>query len=315
MTSKFRIGSRPSALALAQAESVRSGLAAILRGLDSEIIPIRTSGDRMTSAALAQVGGKGLFVKELEQALAERRIDIAVHSMKDLPAKLPPGFRIATVPAREDVRDVLLTRAPGGLDALPRSARVGTSSARRKFAAMRLRGDLVIVPLRGNVDTRLTRLASGEQDAIIVALAGLKRLGRLAGLELEPLDPGQFVPAGGQGALAVEALDSAPLAGSPELERALADFNDSRAFAETAAERAFLAGIGASCVSPVGVYAVLEAGTLSVRARLFSIDGSNELADSIRERCDSSHASASEVGSTLARRMLDRGGAGLIGPQ
>ncbi len=317
MTGKLRIGSRPSALALAQAEIVRSGLASILRGLDSEIIPIRTSGDRMTSASLAQVGGKGLFVKELEQALAERRIDIAVHSMKDLPATLPPGFRIAAVPAREDVRDVLVTRVPGGVGALRRSARVGTSSARRKFAAMRLRGDLVIVPLRGNVDTRLARLASGEQDAIIVALAGLKRLGRLAGLELEPLDPGEFVPAGGQGALAIEAvaLDSPPLAGSRELERALADLNDSRAFAETAAERAFLAGIGASCVTPVGVHAVLEAGMLSIRARLFSIDGSQELADSIRERCDSAPASASEVGSTLARRILDRGGAAMIGPE
>ncbi len=299
---------------------VRSRLAALLPGLDFEIVPIKTSGDRMTSASLANAGGKGLFIKELEQALAHRQIDIAVHSMKDLPAKLAPGFRIAAVPEREDPRDALLTRAAGGLDALPRSARVGTSSPRRKFEAMRLRPDLIVSPLRGNVDTRLERLASGALDAIILAIAGLKRLGRLDGenqldgLNQHALDEREFVPAGGQGALAIEALalESAPVAGSRDVERALTDFNDARASAETAAERAFLAAIDASCESPVVVHAVFEAGTLSVRARLFSIDGSTELADSINERCDSSLASASGVGARLARRMLDRGAAALL---
>ncbi len=319
MAFKLRIGSRPSTLALAQAAIVRSGLAALLSGLDSEIVPIKTSGDRMTSASLAAAGGKGLFIKELEQALAENRIDIAVHSMKDLPATLPPGFRIVAVPKREDPRDALVTRAAGGLDALPRSAHVGTSSARRKFEVIRLRPDLVVGPLRGNVDTRLARLAAGELDAIIVAIAGLKRLGKwlgpAGGLHLGALDESNFVPAGGQGALAIEAvaLGAAPVAGSRELERALAELNDAAASAETTAERAFLAGIGASCESPVGVHAVLEAGTLSVRGRLFSIDGSKELADSITERCDSTPASAAEAGARLARKMLDRGAAALIG--
>ncbi len=327
MPFRLRIGSRPSALALVQAGIVRSRLAALLPGLDFErdfeIVPIKTSGDRMTRASLANAGGKGLFIKELEQALAHRQIDIAVHSMKDLPAKLAPGFRIAAVPEREDPRDALVTRAAGGLDALPRSARVGTSSARRKFEAMRLRPDLIVSPLRGNVDTRLERLASGALDAIILAIAGLKRLGRLdgenqlGGLNHYALDEREFVPAGGQGALAIEAvalgLESAPVAGSREIERALADFNDARASAETAAERAFLAAIDASCESPVGVHAVFEAGVLSVRARLFSIDGSTELADSISERCDSSPASASGAGARLARLMLDRGAAALIG--
>jgi hydroxymethylbilane synthase len=315
MQLKLRIGSRPSALALAQAEIVRSRLAAFMPELGFEIVPIKTSGDRMTSASLANVGGKGLFIKELEQALADRQIDIAVHSMKDLPATLAPGFRIAAVPEREDPRDALVTRAAGGLDALPRSARVGTSSARRKFELLRLRPDLIVGPLRGNVDTRLERLAKGELDGVILAVAGPTRLGRLDELNLEALDASDFIPAGGQGALAIEAVavETGPVAGSRDVERPLADLNDARACAETAAERSFLAGIGASCDSPVGVHAVLEAGALSVRARLFSLDGSKELDDSISERCDSSAASAAAVGSRLARRMLDRGAAGLIG--
>jgi hydroxymethylbilane synthase len=313
MPVRLRIGSRPSALALAQAGIVRSALAALIPGLDPEIVRIKTTGDRMTSASLANVGGKGLFIKELEQALADRQIDIAVHSMKDLPATLAPGFRIAAVPEREDPRDALVTRAAGGLDALPRSARVGTSSARRKFEVMRLRPDFIVSPLRGNVDTRLERLAKGELDGVILAIAGLKRLSRLDGLNHHALDEREFVPAGGQGALAIEAVESTPVAGSHEIESALADLNDTRASAETAAERAFLAGIGASCESPVGVHAVLEAGALSVRARLFSIDGSKELADSISGRCDSSPVSAAAVGARLARRMLERGAAALIG--
>jgi hydroxymethylbilane synthase len=309
MPPELRIGSRPSPLALAQAAIVRARLAVIMPGLAAEIVPIQTSGDRMTSAALAEVGGKGLFIKELEQALAERRIEIAVHSMKDLPAILPAGFRIAAVPEREDPRDALVTRSVGGLSALVRGARVGTSSARRKFEILRLRPDLAISPLRGNVDTRLERLARGELDAIILAIAGLKRLARIDGLNLEALDPGEFIPAAGQGALAIETLADVP--GSPGLAHALADLNDPRAAAETAAERAFLAGIGASCVSPVGVHAGLEGATLNLRARLFSLDGARQLADSISQPFD--HASPMEVGAELARRMLDQGAAALIG--
>jgi len=292
---------------------VKSRLAAIVPGLECEIVPIKTSGDRMTSASLAQVGGKGLFIKELEQALSDRRVDIAVHSMKDLPASLPAGFRIAAVPEREDTHDALITRAPGGLKTLPTGARLGTSSSRRRFEALRIRPDLAISPLRGNVDTRLDRLARGELDAIVLAVAGLKRLGRIDGLNLERLDERDFVPAGGQGALAIEALSGGPAGGSREVEGALEQFNDARAMAETAAERAFLATIGASCVSPVGVRAALEDGMLGIRARLFSIDGSKELADFLQERLDPAVASASEAGARLGRRMLDRGAGELIG--
>ncbi len=314
MPPRIRIGSRPSRLAIAQAEIVRSALDSIAPGLIYELIPIRTSGDRMASASLAEAGGKGLFVKELEQALAERRIDIAVHSMKDLPAALQPGFRIAAVPRREDPRDVLVSRSPGGLGGLPRAARVGTSSARRKFQALRARPDLAVSPLRGNVDSRLERLERGELDAVVLAVAGLKRLGRVAALELEHLDERQFVPSGGQGALAVEAIADAPAGGSAELEAALANLNDPRASVEAAAERAFLSGIGASCVSPVGVLATFEDAALTIIARLFSVNGSRELSDSIKAQFDPSSAPAAEIGARLARRMLDRGAAALIGP-
>src|SRR6266849_3164612 len=207
MAPTLRIGSRPSALALAQANLVKARLVHAVQdlrieiNLRVEIVPISTSGDKMTSASLARVGGKGLFVRELEQALTDRRIDLAVHSMKDLPAILPAQFRIAAVPEREDPRDVLITRR-----------------------------------------------ASGDFEAIILAIAGLKRLGLSGGnLFYCLLDASTFIPSGGQGALAVEALADTTIGGSPELEHAFAALNDPRAFAEVTAERSFLATIGASC--------------------------------------------------------------------
>ncbi|HZO81666.1 MAG TPA: hydroxymethylbilane synthase [Candidatus Binataceae bacterium] len=334
----LRIGSRPSALALAQAALVRSELAALMPSVEIEIVPIRTSGDKLGSAALAQVGGKGLFVKELEQALAERRIDLAVHSMKDLPAVAAPGMEIAAVPERADARDALLMRAAGGgahqqpapgipaADAMPaaqalaplaRGARLGTSSPRRRFEALRIRADLDVGALRGNVDTRLGRLVAGDFDAIILAMAGLARLARArpAGVTLFPLDERDFVPAGGQGALAVEARAGEPLGGSAELAAALARLDDARARREVSAERGFLAALGASCVSPVGVRARLDNGVLNVRALVFSVDGARHLADELSEAraADASPARAAEAGARLARRMLERGGRELLG--
>ncbi|MFZ0887135.1 MAG: hydroxymethylbilane synthase, partial [Candidatus Binataceae bacterium] len=192
MATRFRIGTRPSRLARVQAELVRKQLEAVLPGLQVELVPITTSGDRNRSPSLAQAGGKGLFVKELEQALRERRIDVCVHSIKDLPAKLGGDFRLAAVPAREDPRDAIVTREAGGLSALREGARIGTSSARRKFQALRLRPDLEIVALRGNVDTRLGKVARGDLDGIIVAAAGLNRLGRPGELTVTELDDRDF---------------------------------------------------------------------------------------------------------------------------
>lgn len=314
MAPALRIGSRPSALALAQSELVRAKLAATLSGARIEIVEIRTSGDKMTTASLARVGGKGLFIRELEQALRQRRIDLAVHSMKDLPAVLPAGFRIAAVPEREDARDAIVTRDGAELSALPAGSRLGTSSARRRFQALRRDRSLRIEPLRGNVDTRLRRVAEGSLDAIVIAMAGLKRLGRTADPGVRALDEDEFIPAGGQAALAIEALADGPVAGSAEVEAALVQIGDARARYETAAERAYLNAIGASCVTPVGVRARADAQSLRMRAIVFSADGAREINDAIDEPLDPDLAvsAAEAAGARLGERMLAAGAGALV---
>ncbi|MGH7916738.1 MAG: hydroxymethylbilane synthase [Candidatus Binataceae bacterium] len=313
----LRIASRPSALALAQSNLVRQQLERRLGG-PVEIVAIRTRGDKLTGASLARVGGKGLFIRELEQALIGGQADLAVHSMKDLPAVLSPAFRIIAVPEREDPRDALITRQPGGFAALPAGARVGTSSIRRRLQVIRRRSDLAIIALRGNIDTRLARLQEGDFDAIVLALAGLKRLERSHGLNLEALDEGDFVPSGGQGALAIETLADIPLRGSAELETAVASLNDRHAAAEITAERAFLATIGASCVSPVGVKGAVARDALSVRTMLFNQDGSRNLTDQISASYDGDpdadlSAIGRRLGIELGRRLLNLGASELIG--
>jgi len=288
---------------------VRERLTKEIPGIEIEIIEIRTSGDKMTSASLADVGGKGLFIKELEQALAARTIDAAVHSMKDLPAILPQQFRVAAVPARENTADILVTRDGSALAALPAGTRLGTSSSRRRFQALRMNRALEILPLRGNVDTRLARLADGTFDAIIVAIAGVKRLGRVSDVKFVELDGRDFIPSGGQGALAIETLadsDAADLASA---------INDASAYCETAAERAFLAAIGASCTTPVGVRATIAGDSLKLAAMLFSPDGARELSESMEESlsADLAPSAAEDAGKRLAEKMLARGAAALLG--
>jgi hydroxymethylbilane synthase len=324
MSFHLRIGSRPSALALAQANLVKTQIETALPGVTVEIIPVNTSGDKLTTASLARIGGKGLFIRELEQSLSSGRIDLAVHSMKDLPAILPAEYRLAAVPSRENPRDALISRdgligrANGAWDALRRAARLGTSSTRRRLQALRMRPDLEIEPLRGNVDTRLARLAAGDFDAIILAMAGLKRLSKLDGLTYVELDERDFVPSGGQGALAVEALAGATIGGAPEIEAAIAGLNDPRALAEVTAERAFLAAIGASCVSPVGVKGSVTDATLNLRALLFSADGSKHLDDefaapfAIGSNLGQVTAAAAEIGKARGQRMIKRGAHELI---
>jgi hydroxymethylbilane synthase len=304
MARGLRIGTRPSALARAQTALVSAQLKVLLPDLEVIVVPIKTSGDKLTTASLARVGGKGLFIRELEQALSDDRIDLAVHSMKDLPAALTPAYRIAAVPERENPRDALIGRSDGGWDALPRGARLGTSSVRRRLEALRLRPDLEVLALRGNVDTRLARLATGDFDALILAVAGLKRLGRLDGLKLTELDDRAFIPSAGQGALAIEALAGAEPGGSAELGQAIARLNDPLAEVEVTAERAFLVTIGASCVSPVGVKATCDAARLTLRALLFTPDGSRALADEIVQQ---GRADAAALGVELGRRMLAQG--------
>ncbi len=312
MAFKLRIGSRPSQLAVAQTTTIKNQLEAMVPGLKAELITVKTSGDRFIASSLAPLGGKGLFIKELEEALNAGRIDIAVHSMKDLPAMLAPEFRLAAVPRRENPRDALISRNGAGLAGLARGASLGTSSPRRKFEALRVRPDLMVMPLRGNVDTRLRKLQSGELDAVIVAMAGLKRLGRSDISGIVELDEREFVPAAGQGALAIEALSGTTIANSRELERAISGLTEHATLAETSAERAFLATIGASCVSPVGVKGTLDGNALSLSALLFSIDGSRTLAETIAETL-ASDGDAAPVGIELGQRMLARGAAELLG--
>jgi hydroxymethylbilane synthase len=286
----------------------------------------------MQTASLARVGSKGLFIRELEQALSDRRIDLAVHSMKDLPAILPQQFRLAAVPRREAPNDILLSRSSGGWASLPQAARLGTSSIRRRLQALRMRPDLRVLALRGNVDTRLRRLRAGDFDAIILAAAGLRRLGlvadnRSAGadrpadkISIFELDPRDFVPSGGQGALAVETLRDSTPGGAAEIEEAIADITDFPTLAEITAERAYLATIGASCVSPVGVNGKADNEALRLRALLFSLDGEHSLgAESADElpadasSRDQLELTATRLGEGLGRLMLERGAGELIG--
>jgi hydroxymethylbilane synthase len=282
------IASRGSQLALWQAHWVQEQLAAL--GHPSRIEIIKTTGDKITDVPLAQVGAKGLFTKEIEEALLEGRADLAVHSLKDLPTELPAGLVLAAIPAREDARDALVGRR---LADLPAGARLGTSSLRRAAQLRKVRPDLRIEPVRGNLDTRLRKLDAGQYDAIMLAAAGLKRLGwedRIA----EILPPGVVCPAVGQGALAIESrtglLTCQPLNHQPT-ERAVT------------AERALLAALGGGCQVPIGAYATVAGDRLSLQAVVVSPDG----VDLVRDRSEGSAADAQRIGRELGDALLAAG--------
>jgi hydroxymethylbilane synthase len=300
VTAVLRIGTRGSRLALAQAEWARRRLEAADAGLRAELVVIKTSGDSLRDVPLHQVGGKGLFVKELESALREGAIDCAVHSLKDLPGELAPGLTIAAVPEREDPHDVAITLAAGGLAALPHGARVGTSSPRRAALVRMLWPDLTVVGLRGNVDTRLAKLERGEVDGIILAAAGLHRLG-VTPAHVQPCDADEFVPAIGQGALALESR-AEPLAKRLAVieHRATRDAID--------AERAFLRAVGGTCVSPLAAHATVADGRLRLRALIAHPDGTRV----VRGDATGTAADAARVGRELAERLLRDGGAALL---
>jgi hydroxymethylbilane synthase len=299
VSAPLRIGTRGSRLALAQSEWVRQRLLAAHPDRPAELVVIKTSGDRLRDVPLASVGGKGLFVKELESALLDGSIDCAVHSLKDVPGELAPGLVVAAVPEREDPRDVALTRRGGGLAALAAGARVGTSSPRRAALVRALHPRLAVVTLRGNVDTRLARLQAGDVDAVVLAAAGLRRLG-LEPAHAEPCDPAVFVPAIGQGALALESRPGpvATLLGAVE-HRASRQAID--------AERAFLVAIGGTCVTPLGAHARLDGGQLTLRGLIAHPDGRH-----LVDTASGAAADAARVGRALAERMLAAGGAALL---
>jgi hydroxymethylbilane synthase len=291
---RWRIGTRGSALALAQAGWVQARFRACGFG-EAELVVIRTSGDRVVDRPLYAIGGKGLFVKEIEEALLAREIDCAVHSLKDLPAELAPGLVIAAVPEREDARDVLLTRAVGGLASIPNGGQVGTSSLRRAALLRASRPDLLVETLRGNVDTRLRKLEAGTVQAIVLANAGLRRLGiRPPYATLLPAE--EFVPAIGQGALAIESrADDAP---------SLAPLQHEATRRAIDAERGFLLAVGGSCVTPLAAHAVVADGTVTLRALIAQPDGRRV----IRGQRTGSAANGMQIGHQLAEQLLNDGG-------
>ena len=302
MSNTLRIATRRSALALWQAEHVAAALRARHPGLTVELVPLSTKGDRIQDRSLAAIGGKGLFVKELEAALLEERADIAVHSMKDVPSELPPEFAIAAVLARADAHDVLVAARARALGELPQGARVGTSSLRRQAQLLAARPDLRIEPLRGNVDTRLRRLDAGELDAVVLAGAGLERLGLAARIGAR-LDFATSLPAVGQGVIGIECRQADTRTGAllEPLEHAA-----TRVALE--AERAFARRLGGSCQSPIAAHARLEADRLSLEGLVAEPDGSRLY----RDRDSDAPAAAAALGARLAQRVLATGAGALL---
>jgi hydroxymethylbilane synthase len=298
---KLRIGSRGSQLALWQANHISALLRA--RGHAVEIEIIHTTGDKITDVPLAQVGtkgglGKGVFTKEIEEALAAGRVDLAVHSLKDLPTELPPGFEIAAITERQDPRDAFCSRLYSRIEDLPQNARVGTSSLRRQAQLKAIRRDLDIHPLRGNVDTRLRKLEQGEYDAIILASAGLKRLGKTE--LIKQVFPAEIMcPAAGQGALGIEIRD-----GDSATREHLAFLNDDAARAATTCERALLNRLGGGCQVPIGALAELRNGKLHLDAIVADPNGSKL----VRESRDGDLNDPEQLGNAAGEALLRRGG-------
>lgn len=298
----IRIATRQSKLALWQAEHVAARLRATHAGLDVELVPMTTQGDRVLDRSLAQVGGKGLFVKELELALLEQRADIAVHSLKDVPSELPDNMVLAAFLTRANAHDAFVSRKYSSFAQLPQRARVGTSSLRRQCQLLAVRPDLVIEPLRGNVDTRLKKLDAGDYDAIILASAGLHRLG-LESRITEYLSFELAVPAVGQGIVAIECR-----AEDERSRHLVAALNDVSAEHCALAERAFAQRLEGSCQSPIAGYAQLSDASLTLTGLVGSLDGKTIFRDSIVGA-----ATATEnLGIALAERLLDRGADALL---
>ncbi len=294
----FTLGTRGSPLALAQAQETRRRLAAA-HGWDEAriaIAVIRTSGDIIQDRPLAEVGGKGLFTKEIDSALLDGRIDFAVHSAKDLPTALPDGVALAGFLPREDPRDALVSALAGSIAALPHGARLGAASLRRRAQALRLRPDLRVELLRGNVETRLAKAESGAIDATLLAMAGLKRLGH-AHRARAALDIEAFLPAVGQGAIAFAARR-----GDARTLEALAAIGDAATATALAAERAYLAVLDGSCRTPIAGHARLEEGRLVLRGQVLREDGS----ESFEARVAGAPADAARLGADAGRELLGR---------
>lgn len=294
MTSRpLRIGTRGSPMAMFQAELVRDRLLAAHAGLAIELHPIRTTGDRVQTRLLAEIGGKGLFSKEIEEALLDGGVDLAVHSLKDMETALPDGLVIGGVLPRDDPRDALVARDGVGFAALPSGARVGTASLRRRAQLLRARPDLAVLPVRGNVNTRLDKLAEGELDALVLALSGLQRLGQgKAAGEILPIDV--MLPAVGQGALAIECRT-----GREDVRALVAPLHDPATAACVAAERAMLAALDGSCRTPIAGLATLDGDLLVLDGRLLTPDGAAERRGRIEGPAEDAEALGAALGAEL----------------
>jgi len=298
----IRIATRKSALALWQAEHVADRL----RELDEvdavELVPLSTRGDEILDRSLQKIGGKGLFIKELEVAMQQGNADIAVHSMKDVPAEMPEGFCMAAVLDRANHADAFVSTRFGSLDELPRGARVGSSSLRRQAQLRMMRPDLAIEPLRGNVNTRLAKLEAGEYDAIILAAAGLERLGLQQHIR-QQFATEQMLPAAAQGVIGIECL-----AGRADLRAILGKLEHAETANTTVAERAVALTLQANCQSPVATYATISADRLHLTALVALPDGSQSLRDSL----EGPASDAEEIGRQLAASLLDQGAGELL---
>ncbi len=305
-----RIGARGSKLSLAQAGQVQRRIAAALGAGPADadtvapLVVIATTGDKVQDRRLLEIGGKGLFTKEIEEALLAGRIDCAVHSLKDMPAQLPPGLVIGAIPEREDPRDAFLSHKAASLDELPRGAVLGAASLRRQAQALHRRPDLRVAVMRGNVDTRVAKLERGEADAVILALAGLKRLG-LAHLARALLDPVETPPAPGQGALAIEVR--AEDAGAAWL----AALRDPDAALTVAAERGALEALEGSCKTAIGAHARLDAGRLALVVEALTPDGSRRFRRQGEIDPGAGAEAARALGLKLGAAVREAGGAAL----
>jgi hydroxymethylbilane synthase len=297
----LRIGTRGSLLAKWQAEFVRKRLFAAA-GVEAEIIVIKTSGDKFANAPLTQIGGKGIFVKELEDALMEETIDIAVHSVKDIPTEIPSRLQFPAVFRREDVRDCLISASGATLANLRQGARIGTGSLRRQSQLRHIRPDLDVRDLRGNVDTRLRKAQSGEYDAILLAKAGLDRLGWSDRIT-ETFSPDVFLPAVGQGAIAAECRLS-----DSEAAQVLATLDDAESRSAIIAERALLSAMQGGCQVPLGAWARTERGEFVLDACVCSVDG----AQYIRQRASATPDQAAALGEHVARLLLESGAQSIL---
>lgn len=299
---KIRIATRKSALALWQANHVAAILAALPEVTSTELIPMSTKGDEILDRSLQKIGGKGLFIKELEVAMQNGNADLAVHSMKDVPAELPAGFFLAATMTRANHRDALVTRDGEQLDDLPQGACIGSSSLRRQAQLKMLRPDVRVEPLRGNVNTRLAKLQSGNYDAIVLAAAGLERL-QLERHISQQFSVSEMLPAAAQGVLGIECPTE-----NMELRTVLAQLSDTSTAQTTAAERSIARVLRASCQSPVAAYATINNTTLTLTALVAHPDGTH----SIREVISGDASDARSLGEALAARLLESGARELL---